>query len=89
MRSLTGERAATPAALKPLVEEFRKADDEESALKWAIANALATLADASIADDLIELAGDRRHGESREMLMDAVARTKDERALDLLGRARR
>jgi hypothetical protein len=89
VRSLTGERAATPAALKPLVEEFRKADDEESALKWAIANALATLADASIADDLIELAGDRRHGESREMLMDAVARTKDERALDLLGRARR
>lgn len=35
-------------------------------------------------DDLIELAGYRRHGRSREMLMDALARTKDERALELL-----
>jgi HEAT repeats len=84
VRSLTGEKAATPDALKPLVEEFRRAEDEEWALKWAIGNALATLADASIVDDLIELAGDRRHGRSREMLMDALARTKDERALDLL-----
>ena len=84
VRSLTGEKAATPDALVPLVAEFRSADDEEWALKWAIGNALATLADASIADDLIELASDRRHGGSREMLMDALARTKDERALDLL-----
>jgi hypothetical protein len=82
VRSLTAEKAATPAALKPLVDEFRAADDEQ--LKWAIGNALATLADASIADELIELAADRRHGKSREMLMDALARTKDERALDLL-----
>jgi hypothetical protein len=82
VRSLTGEKAATPVALEPLVEEFRRADDE--ALKWAIGNALATLADASIVDDLIELADDRRHGRSRAMLMDALARTKDERALHLL-----
>ena len=84
VRSLTGERAATPDALEPLVGEFRRADPEERALKWAIGNALATLADAAIADELIELARDRRHGKSREMLMDALARTKDERALDLL-----
>ena len=43
-----------------------------------------TLADDSIADELVELAQDRRHGSSREMLMDALARTKDERALDAL-----
>jgi HEAT repeat protein len=82
VRSLTGEKAAAPDALEPLVSEFRQADDE--GLKWAIGNALATLADASIVDELVELAGDRRHGRSREMLMDALARTKDERALDLL-----
>jgi HEAT repeat protein len=85
VRSLTGERAAVPAALRPLIAEFRKASaDEESGLKWAIANALATLADDSITNELIELARDRRHGIAREMLMDALARTKDERALDLL-----
>jgi hypothetical protein len=84
VRSLTGEKAATPDALRPLVSEFRQAADEERALKWAIGNALATLADDSIADDLVELARDRRHGRSREMLMDALARTKDERALDAL-----
>jgi aminopeptidase N len=85
VRSLTGEKAATPDALVPLVREFRSAgDQEETGLKWAIGNALATLADDSIADELIELARDRTHGRAREMLMDALARTKDERALDLL-----
>ena len=84
VRSLTGEKAATPDALGPLVVEFRAASEDEWALRWAIGNALSTLADASIADDLIELAADRRHGKSREMLMDALARTKDERPLDLL-----
>lgn len=82
VRSLTGEKTATPLALEPLVAEFRRADDH--GLKWAIGNALATLADDSIADELVELARDRRHGRSREMLMDALARTKDERALDAL-----
>jgi hypothetical protein len=82
VRSLTGEKTATPLALEPLVAEFRRADDHW--LKWAIGNALATLADDSIADELVELARDRRHGGSREMLMDALARTKDERALDAL-----
>jgi HEAT repeat protein len=82
VRSLTGEQAATPLALEPLVAEFRRSDDD--GLKWAIGNALATLADNSIADELVELARDRRHGRSREMLMDALARTKDERALDSL-----
>jgi HEAT repeat protein len=82
VRSLTGQKAATPLALQPLVAEFRRAD--EDGLKWAIGNALATLADDSIADELVELVRDRRHGRSREMLMDALARTKDERALDAL-----
>jgi hypothetical protein len=85
VRSLTGEKAATPHALRPLVDEFRAAgDEEETGLQWAIGNALATLADDSIADDLIGLARDRQHGRGRQMLMDALARTKDERALDLL-----
>jgi hypothetical protein len=84
VRSLTGVKAATPSALGPLVAEFRKASDDDDALKWAIANALATLADSSIVDELIELARDPRHGRARQMLMDALARTKDERALDLL-----
>jgi HEAT repeat protein len=82
VRSLTSEKAATPLALEPLVAEFRRADDDW--LKWAIGNALATLADDSIADELVELARDRRHGRSREMVMDALARTKDGRALDAL-----
>jgi HEAT repeat protein len=82
VRSLTSEKAATPLALKPLIVEFRGAD--EHGLKWAIGNALATLADDTIAEELVKLAQDRRHGRSREMLMDALARTKDERALDAL-----
>jgi hypothetical protein len=84
VRSLTGVKGATPSALGPLVAEFRKASADDDALKWAIANALATLADSSIVDDLIELARDPRQGRARQMLMDALARTKDDRALNLL-----
>jgi HEAT repeat protein len=66
-----------------LLEEFRKADDPWG-LKWAIGNALATLADESLADDLIGLLEDRDHGAGRQMLCEALRRTKDPRAPDVL-----
>jgi hypothetical protein len=43
-------------------------------VKWALHLALATAADASVADDLIALAANRRHGVSRSLFVDALAR---------------
>lgn len=83
-RSLTGTKTASTAAAVAIVEEFRRAPGEAESEKWAFANALATLADANVADELIELIRDARHGHARQMLCDALKRTKDPRAPDVL-----
>ncbi|MDY7080495.1 MAG: HEAT repeat domain-containing protein [Chloroflexota bacterium] len=75
---------ARPAAARPLIEEFRKAPDEDVDLKWTIANALSEVADASVFDDIVELVRDKRHGVARVMLPLALAKTKDPRAVDVL-----
>jgi hypothetical protein len=85
-RSLAGEEAAKGAGARALAAEFGKAPStaEWHSAKWAMADALATLADASLADDLVVLVRERRHGSARQRLCDALARTKDERAPDAL-----
>jgi HEAT repeat protein len=83
-RSLTGTKTASAEAAAAILEEFRHAPMEAESEKWAYANALATLADAEIADDLIELIRDARHGHARQMLCDALKRAKDPRAPDVL-----
>jgi hypothetical protein len=86
VRSLTGEDSAKGEGACVLVNEFRQAPNTEEwhSVKWAIGDALATLADASLADDLLELLQDGRHGSSRQRLCDALARTKDDRAPEAL-----
>jgi hypothetical protein len=79
-RSLTGVKAASSTAARAIVTEFQSADVDAESEKWAYANALATLAGPEVADDLLELVGDRHHGRARQMLCDALKRTKDPRA---------
>jgi hypothetical protein len=83
-RSLTGVKTARSEAGRAILAEFRNADMRADAEKWAYGNALATLADGEIADDLLDLLRDRRHGGAREMLCDALKRTADPRAPDAL-----
>ncbi len=83
-RSLAGTRRAPHGAAQVLIEEFRRADPDAWLEKWAYANTLAVLAGPEDADDLLELLRDRRHGRAREMLCDALKRTKDPRAPDAL-----
>jgi hypothetical protein len=83
-RSLTGVKTARSEAARAIVAEFRNADLNAETEKWAYGNALATLADAESADDLLDLVRDRRHGRARQMLCDALKRTRDPRAPDAL-----
>jgi hypothetical protein len=83
-RSLTGSKTAGTDAGRALVVEFRRASMSDETTKWAYANALATLAVPEIADDLLELIRDAHHGRARQMLCDAVKRTKDPRAPNTL-----
>src|SRR5258708_36614365 len=67
-RSLTGQpEARRLGAARVLVDQFRLLGKHVHT-KWAFANALATLADATVADDLIALLRSPEHGHSREML---------------------
>jgi HEAT repeat protein len=86
VRSLPGEPSAEGEGARALVDEFRRtpSSDEWQSVKWAIGDALATIADAMVADELLELVHDRSHGRARQRLCDALARTKDPRAPDAL-----
>jgi HEAT repeat protein len=76
-------KRVSPEAVSLLVDEFRKSDDHS--LRWAIANALAEMADEGDFDEIASLARDGRYGKSREMLALALGRMKKEpRAVDVL-----
>jgi HEAT repeat protein len=85
VRSLAGQRSARGEGTRRLIEEFgRKEYAEESGLRWAIGNTLATLASPADADGIIQLLRDRSGGMARQMLCDALSRTKDPRRVDVL-----
>jgi HEAT repeat protein len=84
VRGMTGEPSATGEGATVLLDEFRRAPADAVSLKWAIANALSTLADPSLADGLVELLQDPDQGTGRQMLCEALRRTKDPRAPDVL-----
>jgi HEAT repeat protein len=70
-----------------LQQEFRRLPGEQDptgTLRWAIGNALETMADRSSFDSLADLARDRQFGTAREMIVLALAKTNDPRAVDIL-----
>jgi HEAT repeat protein len=75
-------RWARPAAIKPLIEEFKRVDDSQQSLKWSIGAALGSIADETVVDDILELVQDTRHGTGRQMIVQALGKMKDPRAVD-------
>ena len=72
-------------ATADLIMTFRRLPDIlETGAKWSVADSLANVADASVFDELVELIQDKRHGRAREMLVLGLARTKNERAVEVL-----
>src|SRR5262249_52880644 len=76
--------AAKPAAAKPLIREFLSAPIEQDNYKWVIGNALETVSDKSVLDDLLKIASARQHGSSRKMIISALGKFKDARVLEVL-----
>ncbi len=69
-------------ALGPVLHEFlARPVEEDGRLKWAIGNALYVLADKSVLEDLISIAEERRHGQSRQMVVLKLGYLRDRRAL--------
>lgn len=79
---------AKPAALKPLIEEFKRhpiCDDMQIFyLRWAIGNAFEVLWDDSYFDELTNLALDSQYGREREMIVLGMGRSKRPEAGDML-----
>lgn len=79
---------ARPAATKPMIEEFRRADASVdptgTGLRWTIGNALEVLADDSSFDELAELARDSRYGKARQMVVLGLGRSKRPEAAEVL-----
>jgi HEAT repeat protein len=69
---------AGPETARAFVSEF--VASQNFFLKWAIGNGLSLVADDSVAEDVIKLALDKRHGRSREMIVLALSRLEDPRA---------
>jgi HEAT repeat protein len=85
VRSLAGQRTARGEGSRRLIVEFRRPDyADEASLRWAIGNTLATLAGPADADAIIEILDDRSAGMARQMLCDALSRTKDPRRVAVL-----
>ena len=83
-RSLRGERQAAGEGARQLIAAYRRMPDTESGARWAIADALSTLVGPADADDVIMLLRDRGSGMARQMLCDALVRSRDPRAPDVL-----
>jgi hypothetical protein len=74
---------ARPDAARALLDEFRRtADADRPALKWAIGNALSVVTTPAHADELLELAGDRRHGAGRGMVVERLGRISGDRRVE-------
>lgn len=79
---------ARPAALAPLIEEFRAlptpAEPREELFRWAVGNGIEVLWDDGYFDDLVDLARDQRFGKAREMVVLGMGRSKRPEAGDVL-----
>ena len=76
---------AMPAATRPLIELFRRADDPTGlGVRWAVGAALDVAWNDDEFDDLVELARDRSYGRSREMVVLGLARSKRPEAGEVL-----
>lgn len=77
--------AARPMAAPALIREFRNTEDPSGlGLGWVIGNALSVVADDSVFDDIESLLRDRSYGKARQMIVFALSRSTDPRAVALL-----
>lgn len=77
--------AARPTAAPVLIDEFQRLSDPDArGLGWVVGNALSVVADDSVFDDIAGLLRDRSYGKARQMVVLALARSRDPRAVPLL-----
>jgi len=77
-------RATRPLGWRVLVEEFEKTEPSNTRVKDGIAVALAGASDDTVILELIELAKEKRHGDSRLLLLRGIKRSRRPEAKDAI-----
>ncbi len=72
-----------PPTVQGLIQEFLSLPADEN-LKWAIGLALSTVADDDDFEQVVEIAQDQQHGTARQMVVTALGKMRNERAVDVL-----
>ena len=75
---------AKPDAAPAMIREFLAAEPSQDSYKWIVGNGLSVVADDSVANDVIQLVSDPRHGKARQMLAIALGDMRDPRVLRVL-----
>lgn len=76
---------AKRVAAPEMARQFRLvSDDNGFGIRWVVGNALGYLADDRMFDELAAIAEERRWGPARQMVVQALGRSKDPRAVRLL-----
>lgn len=83
VRGLAVKEARGGVAAPALLREFHRAGASFE-YRWAIGNALEIVADDAVFDAVADLARDRSYGRERQMVVLALARMKDPRAVEVL-----
>ncbi len=79
--------AAKQLALRPMLNEFTAIPGEDATgYKWAVGNALEVLDDDSVFEEIAAICLDKSHGESREMVVLALAKMKSPKDVDVAER---
>jgi hypothetical protein len=79
-----GVRATRPIGWHVLVDEFCKTDSSDERVKDGLAVALAGASDDNVLAELIELAKDKRHGDSRLLLLLGIKRSRSPEAKEAI-----
>jgi len=69
-------------ATKPLMEEFY--NSSKITYKWAIGNTLAIIEDANFIDEYIRIVKDKKHGISRQMIVESLGKFKNPKVVQIL-----
>jgi HEAT repeat protein len=70
------------SASQTLINEFKNSTN--NTYKWAIGNSLSLILDKSSLNDLLEISMDKKHGMSRQMIVDGLGKFKDKKLIPFL-----
>jgi len=77
-------REAIGKASPVLLEEYRKAPKDKTALRWAIGNTIFTTITEGDVESILPIVQDKDNGMSRQMFVAALGKVKSEKAENIL-----